>query len=86
MHGLPLVSAHPQLYLSDSNRFNVTIVSVYSPTHRAPWINLLDYLQAVIRSTPLDDLSLDMNDFNARVRCGDDMEPLIGRTCLVLDV
>ena len=31
-----IVSAHLQLCLSDSNKLNITIVSVYAPTHWAP--------------------------------------------------
>ena len=34
-----------------------------------------DDLQAVISSTPPDDLLLVMGDFNARVGCGDDTDP-----------
>ena len=34
-----------------------------------------DDLQVVISSTPPDDLLLVMGDFNARVGCGDDMDP-----------
>ena len=74
-----IVSARFQLCLSDSSKLNVTIISVYSPTHQAPVkINdqFFDDLQAVINSAPLDDLLLVMGDFTARVGCGEDTDPL----------
>ena len=55
-----------------------TIVSIYAPTHWASTeVNdkFFDDLQAVISSTPQDDLLLVMGDFNARLGCEDDTDP-----------
>jgi len=72
------VSARLQLCLDDSSKLNVTIISVYAPTHRAP-VEIKDQffhdLQAVISSAPPDDLLPVMGDFNARVGCGEVMDP-----------
>ena len=73
-----IVSVPVQLCLNDSTKLNVTIVTVYAPTHRASVEmrdQFFDDLQAVISSTPPDDLLLVMGDFNARVGCGDDTDP-----------
>ena len=69
-----IVSAHLRLCLRDSHKLNVTIISVYAPTHWAPAElrdQFYDDLQAVISLAPPDDLLLVMGDFNARVGCGD---------------
>ena len=71
-----IVSAHLQFKLGDSNsarnKLNVSVVSVYASTHRAPAEikeRFYDDLQAVIGSVPSSDLLLVMGDFNARVGC-----------------
>ena len=51
---------------------------MYAPTHRVPVEakdQFFDDLQAVISSTPPDDFLLVMGDFNARVGCGEGMDP-----------
>jgi len=73
-----IVSARMQLCLGDSNKLNVTIISIYAPTHRASVEikdQFFDDLQVVINSAPPDDLLLVMGDFNARVGCGEDLDP-----------
>ena len=73
-----IVSARLQLCLNDSTKLDVTIVSVYAPTHQASVEmkdQFFDDLQAVISSTPPDDLLLVMGNFNARVGCGGDTDP-----------
>ena len=72
-----IVSARLQLCLNDSTKLDVTVVSVYAPAHRASVEmkdQFFDDLQAVISSTPPDDLLLVMGDFNARVGCGGDTD------------
>ena len=57
---------------------NVTIVSVNALTHLAlveMKDQFFDDLQAVVSSTPPDDLLLVMGDFNARVGYGGDSDP-----------
>ena len=54
-----IVSGHLQLCLSNTNKLNITIVSVYALTHRAPVEmkdQFFDNLEAVISSTPPYDL------------------------------
>ena len=72
-----IVSARLRLCLRDSLKLNVTIISVYAPTHQAPAElrdQFYDDLQAVISLAPADDLLLVMGDFNARVGCGDETD------------
>ena len=72
-----IVSAHLQLCLSNSNKLNANIVSVYAPTHLV-FVEMndqfFDDLQAVVSSTPPDDLFLVLGDFNARVVYGGDSD------------
>ena len=72
-----IVSACLWLCLRDSHKLNVTIISVYAPTHLAPAElrdQFYDDLQAVISLAPPDDLLLVIGDCNARVGCGDETD------------
>ena len=56
-----IVSAHQQLCLNASSKLNVTIASVYAPTHWAPVEvkeEFFDDLQIMISFSPPDDLLL----------------------------
>ena len=77
------VSARLRLCLGGSgctsSKLNVTVVSVYAPTHGAPSEvkeRFYDDLQAVIDSVPSSDVLLTMGDFNARVGGGGDSSSL----------
>ena len=64
--------------LSNSNKLNITIGSVYAPTqwaHVEMKDQFCDDLQAVISSAPTDDPLLMMGDFNERIGYGGDSDP-----------